>query len=107
MRPPHASYRHQRPYSHLLKFNLVCPAPPGPQGEFAHALSSAQREALSSFNDDRVLLEKYITRPRHVEVQVHQGGAGFRALNLVGIYFVSNKKHSDGYVVYYASISEE
>ena len=37
---------------------------------FADALSSCQREAASSFGDDRVLLEKYILGPRHIEVQV-------------------------------------
>jgi 3-methylcrotonyl-CoA carboxylase alpha subunit len=38
--------------------------------EFSDQLASAQREAKKSFGDDRVLIEKYITRPRHVEVQV-------------------------------------
>jgi 3-methylcrotonyl-CoA carboxylase alpha subunit len=39
-------------------------------GEFAEALASAKREAASSFGDDRVLIEKYLTRPRHIEMQV-------------------------------------
>ncbi|HEY3813417.1 MAG TPA: acetyl/propionyl/methylcrotonyl-CoA carboxylase subunit alpha [Caulobacteraceae bacterium] len=39
-------------------------------GEFAGALASAQREAKAAFGDDRVLIEKYVTRPRHIEVQV-------------------------------------
>ncbi len=38
--------------------------------EFAAALGSAQREAAAAFGDDRVLIEKYLTRPRHIEVQV-------------------------------------
>ncbi|MSQ69208.1 MAG: ATP-grasp domain-containing protein [Gammaproteobacteria bacterium] len=38
--------------------------------EFAPALASAQRESLSAFADARVLLEKYIERPRHIEVQI-------------------------------------
>lgn len=38
--------------------------------EFSEALESAKRESLKSFSDDRVLVEKYIVRPRHVEVQV-------------------------------------
>ncbi len=37
---------------------------------FADALASCKREAASSFGDDRVLLEKYILSPRHIEVQV-------------------------------------
>ena len=38
--------------------------------DFREALASAKREAKSSFGDDRVLVEKYIERPRHIEVQV-------------------------------------
>jgi 3-methylcrotonyl-CoA carboxylase alpha subunit len=37
---------------------------------FGDALAGAKREASSSFGDDRVLVEKYLTRPRHIEVQV-------------------------------------
>jgi 3-methylcrotonyl-CoA carboxylase alpha subunit len=39
-------------------------------GEFAEMLLSCKREAASSFGDDRVLIEKYVERPRHIEVQV-------------------------------------
>ncbi|TDL19390.1 3-methylcrotonyl-CoA carboxylase [Rickenella mellea] len=38
--------------------------------EFPDALISARREASKAFGDERVLVEKYIVRPRHVEVQV-------------------------------------
>ncbi len=38
--------------------------------EFLEQLASAKREAMSSFGDEIVLLEKYITRPRHIELQV-------------------------------------
>jgi 3-methylcrotonyl-CoA carboxylase alpha subunit len=38
--------------------------------QFDDALESAKREAASSFGDDRVLIEKYILSPRHIEVQV-------------------------------------
>ncbi|MGZ8369570.1 MAG: ATP-binding protein [Caulobacteraceae bacterium] len=38
--------------------------------DFAAALGAAQREAKAAFGDDRVLVEKYVTRPRHIEVQV-------------------------------------
>ena len=37
---------------------------------FDNALQSAKREAKSSFGDDRMLLEKYLTQPRHIEIQV-------------------------------------
>ena len=40
------------------------------KAEFKAALQSAKREAASSFGDDRVLLEMYVQRPRHIEVQV-------------------------------------
>jgi 3-methylcrotonyl-CoA carboxylase alpha subunit len=39
-------------------------------GELAEAVASAKREAAGSFGNDHVLIEKYIERPRHVEVQV-------------------------------------
>jgi len=38
--------------------------------EFDAALQGAKRESAAAFGDDRVLLEKYIQRPRHVEIQV-------------------------------------
>ncbi len=38
--------------------------------EFADALASCRREAAASFGDDRVLVEKYLERPRHIEMQV-------------------------------------
>jgi 3-methylcrotonyl-CoA carboxylase alpha subunit len=38
--------------------------------DFPDALASCKREAISSFGDDHVLIEKYITRPRHIEIQV-------------------------------------
>ncbi|WP_018898099.1 biotin carboxylase N-terminal domain-containing protein [Rhizobium sp. 2MFCol3.1] len=38
--------------------------------EFPAALASCRREAASAFGDDRVLIEKYILSPRHIEVQV-------------------------------------
>lgn len=38
--------------------------------EFKEALESAKREAMSAFGDDKVLIEKFITNPRHIEVQV-------------------------------------
>lgn len=38
--------------------------------DLAEALASAQREAASSFGDSRMLVEKYLLKPRHVEIQV-------------------------------------
>jgi 3-methylcrotonyl-CoA carboxylase alpha subunit len=38
--------------------------------EFEAALASCQREARNSFGDDAVLIERYVTRPRHIEIQV-------------------------------------
>jgi 3-methylcrotonyl-CoA carboxylase alpha subunit len=40
------------------------------EADFAEALASCQREARSSFGDDAVLIEKYVQRPRHIEIQV-------------------------------------
>lgn len=38
--------------------------------EFEQALAAAKREAMASFNDEVMLVEKYLTQPRHVEIQV-------------------------------------
>ena len=38
--------------------------------DFEAALASCKREAINSFGDDRVLVEKYLQRPRHIEIQV-------------------------------------
>ncbi|MBB3238172.1 3-methylcrotonyl-CoA carboxylase alpha subunit [Phyllobacterium endophyticum] len=50
--------------------------------DFAEALGSARREAKSAFGDDRVLVEKYISKPRHIEVQVFGDNHG----NVVHLY---------------------
>ena len=44
--------------------------------KFGDALESAKREAKASFADDHVLIEKYLTRPRHIEIQVFADGHG-------------------------------
>ncbi len=43
---------------------------------FVDALATCRREAVAAFGDDRVLLEKYITDPRHVEVQIFGDNQG-------------------------------
>ena len=48
--------------------------------EFAQALESARSEAETAFGNADVLIEKYVTRPRHIEVQVF--GDGTRAVHL-------------------------
>jgi 3-methylcrotonyl-CoA carboxylase alpha subunit len=52
------------------------------KGDFAEALAAARREAKSSFGDERVLIERYLERPRHIEVQVFGDSKG----NLVYLF---------------------
>ncbi|MCX7555012.1 ATP-grasp domain-containing protein [Marinicella sp. S1101] len=40
------------------------------KADFLTQLDSAKREAMNAFGDDQVILEKYITKPKHIEVQV-------------------------------------
>jgi 3-methylcrotonyl-CoA carboxylase alpha subunit len=49
--------------------------------EFDAAIAAARREAASAFGDDRVLIEKYITSPRHIEMQIFADKRG-NALHL-------------------------
>jgi len=44
--------------------------------DFAAALAGARREAAASFGDERVLVEKYLTTPRHIEVQIFADSQG-------------------------------
>ncbi|SGY47866.1 BQ5605_C001g00585 [Microbotryum silenes-dioicae] len=46
------------------------------QEDFKEQLASAKREGMKSFGDDTVLLEKYLSTPRHVEVQVFSDAHG-------------------------------
>jgi 3-methylcrotonyl-CoA carboxylase alpha subunit len=45
-------------------------------GDFAAALASCQREAVGSFGNGAVLIEKYVQRPRHIEIQVFGDSLG-------------------------------
>ena len=51
-------------------------------GDFIDALASCQREAQSAFGNPHVLVEKYVERPRHIEIQVFGDGHG----NLVHLF---------------------
>ena len=44
--------------------------------DFEASLASCKREAQSSFGDERVLVERYVTRPRHIEIQVFADSQG-------------------------------
>ena len=50
-------------------------------GTFDEALTAAKREAAASFGDDTVLLERYLTAPKHIEIQILADQAG-RTLSL-------------------------
>jgi 3-methylcrotonyl-CoA carboxylase alpha subunit len=52
------------------------------EGEFLEMLDASRREAMKSFKDDRVLLERYIERPRHIEFQIFADTQG----NAVHLY---------------------
>lgn len=44
--------------------------------EFADALSAARREAAGAFGDERMILERYLARPRHIEAQIFADAHG-------------------------------
>jgi 3-methylcrotonyl-CoA carboxylase alpha subunit len=51
-------------------------------GELAAAITSAKREAKAAFGDDRLLIEKFVQNPRHIEVQIIGDSHG----NLVSLF---------------------
>jgi acetyl-CoA carboxylase biotin carboxylase subunit len=46
------------------------------EGDLGHALGTARAEAKAAFGDDAVYIEKYLERPRHIEIQVMGDGRG-------------------------------
>jgi len=46
------------------------------EADFAAALASCRREATNAFGDDRVLVEQYVLKPRHIEIQVFADALG-------------------------------
>ncbi len=46
------------------------------ESEFLEQLQSAKREALNGFGNDKILMERYLTKPRHVEIQVFADNFG-------------------------------
>ncbi len=45
-------------------------------GELIDSIESAKREALSSFDNDELIIEKYLDHPRHIEIQIFADGQG-------------------------------
>ena len=54
----------------------------GAPGELAEAVAGARRDAAGAFGDDTVFLERYVDRPRHVEIQIFGDSHG----NLVHLF---------------------
>ena len=52
------------------------PVPPAVALELVDAVASARREAASAFGDDTVYIEKYLGKPRHIEIQIFGDGKG-------------------------------
>jgi 3-methylcrotonyl-CoA carboxylase alpha subunit len=78
--PEHPSDDELEAAAHAMGWPVVLKAAHGGGGkglkivkqasEFKHAIASARREAKSYFNNDELLLEKFIEHPRHLEVQI-------------------------------------
>jgi 3-methylcrotonyl-CoA carboxylase alpha subunit len=62
------------------------------RGGFASALDAARQEAVSAFGDDRVLIERFLRRPRHIEVQIFADSHG-NAVHLFERDCSSQRRH--------------
>ncbi|HMA16688.1 MAG TPA: acetyl/propionyl/methylcrotonyl-CoA carboxylase subunit alpha [Kiloniellaceae bacterium] len=62
------------------------------QADFLEALQAARREAKASFGDDHVLLERYLTAPRHIEMQIFRDDHG-NAVHLFERDCSSQRRH--------------
>jgi len=80
MEQPEADAKKAKDFARSIGFPVMIKAAAGGGGrgmrkveseeEFDAAFASAQREALAGFGDDRVYVEKFLEKPRHVEIQV-------------------------------------
>ncbi|GAB4231140.1 MAG: acetyl/propionyl/methylcrotonyl-CoA carboxylase subunit alpha [Kiloniellaceae bacterium] len=61
-------------------------------GDFAEALQAARREAMASFGDEHVLLERYLAAPRHIELQIFRDDHG-RGVHLFERDCSSQRRH--------------
>jgi propionyl-CoA carboxylase alpha chain len=61
-------------------------------GELEQQMNTAKSEALSAFGNDAVFIEKYVTKPRHIEIQIMADSHG----NILYIFeiFILKRKHN-------------
>jgi len=75
------------------------------EDDFLDALNACKREAMKSFNNDQVLLEKFIVKPRHVEYQVFGDSFG-NAVHLAERDCSVQRRHQKVYCYYEAKEEE-
>src|SRR3546814_1349519 len=62
------------------------------QADFVEALQAARREAKAAFGDEQILLERYLTAPRHIEMQIFRDDHG-NAVHLFERDCSSQRRH--------------